>query len=579
MDKRPVRNRPREAPPRPGDPSAGVPPKRGAGAARAVTPPVDRPRRPAPADQRLREANEALRKQVSQLTILYQMGRDISENENWSDALDRFLMALVRYARAEGAALLLFNRSGQRLSARSNFQLDEAALARTCGILGEQWRKNPRGSEIHSAEGYDDRAFSPCLERLRPWRLTVVPLRYRSSMWGFLVLDKPYKSNLAFRPDYTFLTTIQTILAEEVANASNISDLRQLGRFNQKVLENIQAGVVTTDLEGYVIFWNHLALAMCPMLATGARVHFDDLCCAKAEPESLFRTSIESPEDTRIFEVSFRGARNRELPGRLRVTKMHDDNLNGTVLVGILEDLTDQKKMEIEIRRNDRLRVLGQVSAGMAHEIKNPLAGIMATAELLGRRLANDEKLLGDVRLIIDETVRLNDIVCNLQNFAKPAKPSIRPCELSEISANVVGLLSDQAGKKGVALSVRDELEGAACLADAGQITQVLLNLVLNSIDACDRGNRVEIALSAEGEGDPGHARVEVTDDGPGVAEEIRGTLFEPFVTTKTQGTGLGLAISRQIIEEHGGDIRCDFLETGTRFTIRVPLAGRAPRG
>jgi signal transduction histidine kinase len=532
------------------------------------------------ANQQLQNANETLRTQVSRLTILYQMGRDISENENWSDALDRFLMALVSYAKADGAALLLYGRNAQRLSPRSNFHVDEAGLTRACAVLGCRWRENPRGFEIHSVECYDDGPFRTCLESVKPWRMTVVPLRYRNFLWGFLLVDKRYRSKASFRLDYAFLTTIQTILAEEVANASYISDLRQLSRFNQKVLENIQSGVVTTDLEGHVLFWNRLASAMCPKLAPGARVTFDELCRAPAHAGSLFEAIMKSGDDTHVFDVVCRGEHDREFPGRLRISKMHDDNLNGTVLVGILEDLTEQKKMEAELRRTDRLRVLGQVSAGMAHEIGNPLAGIMSTAELLARQSVADDKRLTYARRILEETARLGDIVRNLLSFARPAKPEFRPCALSEVSERVVGLLSDQAEKKGVELRVRDDLCGAVCTADPSQLSQVLLNLVLNAIEACGPGDRVEILMAGESGAEGGNgtfARIEVVDSGPGIPGDIRGSLFEPFVTTKTQGTGLGLAISRQIVEEHHGDIRCDFLERGTRFTIRLPLgAGEA---
>jgi signal transduction histidine kinase/DNA-binding response OmpR family regulator len=527
------------------------------------------------ANQQLQNANETLRKQVSQLTILYQMGRDISENENWSDALDRFLMALVNYAQAEGAALLLFSRAGERLAPRSNFQVDEESLSKTAAVLAARWKENPRGFEIHAVESYSETAFSAGLERLRPWRLTVIPLRYRSRVWGFLLIEKRYRSNARFRFDYPFFTTIQTILAEEVANASYISDLRQLSRFNQKVLDNIQSGVITTDLDGQVIFWNHIASEMCPSLSNQSRIHFDSLFRSDEHPEGLFGPILRSESDSKVLDVSYYGEDGRETPARLSVTRMHDDGLNGTVVVGIFQDLTEQRKLEAEVRRMDRLRVLGQISAGVAHEIRNPLTGIATSAEVLGSRLEGSEEKLKYVRAILDETRRLDGIIRNLLSFARPPRPRFRPCALPEVSGRVVNLLSDQAGKKGVALRVRDELEGRLLAADADQLTQVLLNLVLNAIEACDKGNTVEIFLGLEaktGGSDPSSVLIEVADDGPGVLPEVRDRLFEPFVTTKTQGTGLGLAISQQIIEEHRGAIRCECGERGTTFEIRLPL-------
>jgi PAS domain S-box-containing protein len=532
------------------------------------------------ANQQLQNANETLRRQVSQLTILYQMGRDISENENWSDALDRFLMALVNYAEAEGAALLLFSRGGERLAARSNFQVDEGALSKTASVLGTRWRENPRGFEIHAAESYAEPVFNACLERLKPWRLTVVPLRYRSRVWGFLVIDKRYRSNARFRHDYPFFTTIQTILAEEVANASYISDLRQLSRFNQKVLDNIQSGVITTDLEGRVIFWNHVASEMCPSLCGQNKVHFDRVFESRDHPEGLFGPIIESEIDTRVLEVVYRSSEDRETPARLSITKMHDDGLNGTVVVGIFEDLTEQKKLEAEVRRMDRLRVLGQLSAGVAHEIRNPLTGIATSAEVLGSRLGGHEDKLKYVAAILDETRRLDGIVRNLLSFARPAKPRFGPCAPGEVSGRVVGLLADQAAKKGIEVRVCDGLGGRLLYADADQLTQVLINLVLNAIEACDRGNTVEISLTVEPDESPSRGEVvrfDVSDNGPGIPPEVADRLFEPFVTTKTQGTGLGLAISQQIVEEHRGNIRCECGARGTTFTVRLPIgAGSA---
>jgi signal transduction histidine kinase len=259
---------------------------------------------------------------------------------------------------------------------------------------------------------------------------------------------------------------------------------------------------------------------------------------------------------------------------------MHDDGLNGTVVVGIFADLTEQRKLEAEVRRMDRLRVLGQLSAGVAHEIRNPLTGIATSAEVLGTRLGGSEDKLKYVAAILDETRRLDGIVRNLLSFARPAKPRFGACAPGEVCARVVGLLADQAAKKGIDVRVRDDLGGLLLHADADQLTQVLINLVLNAIEACERGNSIEISLRAERD-DAGAAkdvaRIDVCDDGPGVPPEVADRLFEPFVTTKTQGTGLGLAISQQIVEEHGGSIRCERGASGTTFIIRLPIGAAGP--
>jgi nitrogen-specific signal transduction histidine kinase len=512
------------------------------------------------------------------------MGRDLGEDENWSDALDRFLMALVNFMNASGAALLLFSDRERSLSARAVFHLDDALVGRVIDTIRDGWRLHARGSEIHSLESYGsgERPTS-CLERTSEWNLTLIPMRHRGRALGFLVLDKSYASGHDFEWDYHFLSTLQTIFAEEIANANYISELRQLSRFNNKVLDNIRSGVVTTDPDGMLRYANSWASDMCPRLrgATRAKLSFDDLFEAQDAAPGLFRRFLESDSDALWMEVTCRGGEDASFPARLRLTRMHDDHLNGTVVVAIFDDLSEHKRMEEALRRNDRLRAIGQLSAGIAHEIRNPLAGITTTAEVLASRLGPDDERSRYTRVILDEVTRLDGIVRNLLAFARPPRPTIGPCAVDEVLERVRMLVGDRAQARGVEMFTAQDDRAAACLADPAQLTQVLLNLALNAVQACSEGDRVTVSARAENEGARDWVAIEVEDTGAGVAPEVRDTLFEPFVSTRTQGTGLGLAISRQIIEDHHGSIACAFLEHGTRFTVRIPahtVVTAAPR-
>ncbi len=505
---------------------------------------------------------------AAQLKTLYHMGRDLGEDENWSDALDRFLMALVSFMDADGAGLLLLSDAERSLSARAVFHLEDEHVARAIVTIRDGWSRHARGAEIHALESYGVARATSCLERTSPWRTTVIPLRHRGRALGFLILDKGYRGAVDFQGDYHFLSTLQTIFAEEIANASYISELRQLSRFNHKVLDNLRSGVVTTDLEGVIRFANAWAMEMCPRLrARGAAVHVDQLFQHARHAEGLFRRLIDATEDAEPFEVTCHGGR-APFPARLRVTRMHDDNVNGTVLVAIFDDLSEIKRMEEAMRRNDRLRALGQLSAGVAHEIRNPLAGIATTAEVLGEKLAGDDDKVRYIHAMLEEIQRLDGIVKNLLAFARPPKPQVSPCRVADVAARVASLAADAAAARGVDVTAAIG-DDAVCLADASQLTQVLLNLVLNAVQACERGDRVSVGARR----DDAWVTIEVADNGAGVAEEVRATLFDPFVTTKTQGTGLGLAICRQIVDDHNGSVACEFLEEGTRFIVRLPAA------
>jgi nitrogen-specific signal transduction histidine kinase len=523
---------------------------------------------------------DELRRVSAQLKTLYHMGRDLGEDENWSDALDRFLMALVNFMGAEGAGLLLFSNDERALSARAAFHLDGAVVARCIDVIREGWHGHARGAEIHPLESYGAARATSCLERSTPWRMTVIPLRHRGRTLGFVLLDKPYARATDFQTDYHFLSTLQTIFAEEIANASYISELRQLSRFNHKVLDNIRSGVVTTDRDGNIRYANSWAGELCPRLrGRGGPVglRLDDVFQHPLRADGLFRRFLDGAADSEVVEVDCHGGRAAPFPCRLRVTKMHDDLANATVVVGIFDDLSELKRMEEAVRRNDRLRSLGQLSAGVAHEIRNPLAGIATIAEVLGAKLGGDEDKAKYLRAMLDEVHRLDGIVKNLLAFARPPRPQIAPCRVGDVIARVHAVVAEQAAERGVVLT--EDAAGADeyCLADAPQLTQVLLNLVLNALQACAPGERV--LVSARGESAGTRVAIEVTDSGKGVADDVRETLFEPFVTTKTQGTGLGLAICRQILEDHGGSIACEFLEKGTRFTVRLPALRRAASG
>jgi signal transduction histidine kinase len=286
-----------------------------------------------------------------------------------------------------------------------------------------------------------------------------------------------------------------------------------------------------------------------------------------------------SSRGAHVLEVECNAGGGKTFPARLRATKMFDDNLNAIVLVAIFEDLTAQKRMEEELRRNDRLRVLGQLSASVAHEIRNPLTGIANCAEVLASKLGDDPDRKKYTRAMLEEIRRLDGIIRNLLTFARPPRPHLSTCRVCDVVERVERLMGEEAGDRGVALDTRGVGRDLHCHADAGLLTQVLLNLVVNAIQACEDGGRVTIeAVSAPARSGARVARIDVMDDGRGVPEEVRESLFEPFVTTKTQGTGLGLAISHQIIEEHHGSLRCDFLEKGTRFSIELPQHDEAAR-
>ncbi|OQX82736.1 MAG: hypothetical protein B6D63_07295 [Candidatus Latescibacteria bacterium 4484_7] len=518
-------------------------------------------------NEELARANESLKNHVTRLKMLYQMGRDISSDENWSDALDRFLMALCKYLDAEGAALLLFSDSGKTLNVRTTYQLEEEFLTSTLETLRDAHGRDLTPSEIFSLESYDGERIFSCLEMRRKWRENIIPLIYKGRWLGFLLVRKVYHSRLSYLSDYHFLNTIQTILSEEVANAVTISKLRNLKNFNETILNNINSGVLTTDRDGRIIFLNNRARDLVP--DSLEQLHFDDLFVNPFGSGSLFEHLIGSDKPNGSVEVVLSKG-DFSVPVRLNTSVVELDDYHGKTLIAIFDDLTEQKRMEEELRRADRLRSLGELSAGVAHEIRNPLTGIATTAQVLREKLADEKDKIKYLTVILDEINRLDGIIKNLLLFAKPQTPNPTKGSISEVLNEVVALLSEKALEHRVRVSIENTLEDDQCIIDRGQIKQVVLNIALNGIEACNEGGNVAIVLG-EGE-EPSFIRVMVEDSGRGIPAELEDRLYNPFFTTKSNGTGLGLSISRKIVEAHGGRLYHESVEgKGTKFFVEIP--------
>jgi signal transduction histidine kinase/DNA-binding response OmpR family regulator len=517
----------------------------------------------------LSRTNETLNRHVARLRVLYQMGRDISSNENWSDALDRFLMALCKYLDADGAGLLLYSNNEQSLKVRTSYQIDGGLLDEALAALTDARRGDRLPSEVFTLESCGGERAATCLEATARWAHTVVPLLYRGRRLGFLLVSKPYRSRKAYLNDYHFISTVQTILTEEVANAANISRLRNLKDFNETILENMNGGVITTDQDGRVLFLNALGRTLAGAQAQeGAR--FDDLFTNPFGAGGLFAHVLSPEGGNRSFECQLLRPGSMPIPVRLSTTTVRLDDHHGTTVIGIFEDLTARKGMEEELRRADRLRSLGELSAGVAHEIRNPLTGIATTAQVLRERLAGDREREPFVRVILEEIARLDGIIKSLLDFARPAPPRPGDVDLSRLIEDTLALLTDTARERGVSLHFESALGDDRCVLDADQIKQVILNVVLNGIEACEAAGSVRVVTRAGT--NPAFVEIEIADTGRGIPEEIADRLYNPFFTTRAEGTGMGLSISRKIAESHGGRIRHRSVPgRGTSFFIELP--------
>lgn len=521
------------------------------------------------ANEDLGQAKDSLNRHVTRLKMLFQMGRDISSNENWSDALDRFLMALCKYMEADGSALLLFSFGGKVLQIRTLYNMEMKYLQTAVNLLVEAQKNDGLQPEIFSLDSFTDGAPLSCLSVRGSWSNSAIPLLYKGRWLGFLLLRKRYTSKREYLGDYHFLTTIQTILTEEVANAVNISRLRNLKDFNETILENINNGVLKTDRSGEIVFVNSRAREILGDAADG-KLQFDDLFRNPYGSGGLFDHLLSDTDRNHSIESILSIPSRGTIPVRVNSTLVESDEYNGKSLVVVFEDLTVHMAMEEELRRADRLRSLGELSAGVAHEIRNPLTGIATTAQVLREKLGDDPDKIKYITVILKEIRRLDGIITSLLQFARPLTP--RPVELSinGVIDEAVMLVSDKAREAGVDINFETALEDDGCFLDRDQIKQVVLNLVMNAIEACYEGGGVNVRLGVAE--DTSSIVMLFEDDGCGISREAADKLYNPFFTTRAGGTGLGLSITRKIIENHGGSISHEGRsKRGTTFCVRLP--------
>ena len=238
-------------------------------------------------------------------------------------------------------------------------------------------------------------------------------------------------------------------------------------------------------------------------------------------------------------------------------------------LARAINQMADRRSiLEATLRRQDRLAALGKVVAGVAHEIRNPLNSMRLTLEMLDRRMQRKSASGEEVQAAIEEVDRLDRILAQLLSVGRPDLDDRKVQNLQPLLDRAVRIVQDQSQRKDVEVKYTNDSGGLDADVDALSIEQVLINLLLNAIDASPAGRTVRIAAAAGQR----ELRIEVNDEGPGIPEGARDHLFDPFFTTKENGTGLGLTVSREIARQHGGSLEFESRGAGTTFVLKLPF-------
>jgi two-component system sensor histidine kinase PilS (NtrC family) len=337
--------------------------------------------------------------------------------------------------------------------------------------------------------------------------------------------------------------------------AQRETELKGLEALHESILHSALSGILTIDGDGVVLHINRYGAEL-----TGFRtreLHGEPL--SKRFP-AVAAAMADAPRGETLLVNS---------AGETRVVNYAASPLAGrTGQVIVLQDLTELRRMEEAVRRADRLAALGKLAAGLAHEIRNPLASMCGSIALLGKAPSLSEKDRRLMQIVSREGERLEALVTDFLAFARPSQPQLSCVQLSRVIDDTLTMFRQDPTAQ--ALRIETELDPGEPLwvnADPSQLRQVLWNLLSNAADAMKRAGAVRVRVRSVS----GHAVVEVIDSGPGIDQEDLHRVFDPFFTTKENGTGLGLAIVHRIVEAHGGEIAVESAP-GRGTTVRVVL-------
>ncbi|NIA20364.1 MAG: PAS domain S-box protein, partial [Xanthomonadaceae bacterium] len=351
------------------------------------------------------------------------------------------------------------------------------------------------------------------------------------------------------------------------------SDLAEIKRISDHIVQSIDSGLLTIDNQMNIISLNK----------AGEQLLGRSLSSVLKRPLAVLMTDLPELNGQkapfRRHELNYRHPDNRRLTLGYSITNLENETGEQLGKIVVFQDLTELKKIEQQLKIADRLAVLGRLSASMAHEIRNPMAAIRGSVEMLHSELTlEDPSHAKLMQIIMRESDRLNRLISDFLSFARQDNREQKIIKLPAMLKDIAFLFRNQFPK--ITFTETFESEEQLVTGNPDQIKQVFWNLCKNAVEAVGEHGSIKLSSTVnQNPADTEHSNepfVEITieDDGPGIPEEVAGNIFEPFFTTKTEGTGLGLFIVFQLLKLNGGTVTIHNRkpEPGARTVVTFPL-------
>lgn len=347
----------------------------------------------------------------------------------------------------------------------------------------------------------------------------------------------------------------------------------EMQTYLDSILQSMESGVIGVDINGNITHFNRAATAATGYGAVEALGRpYEELFAGEvgAEPE-LIRVLRQGTVAARMNERVIWHKDKHPIPVSYHQSLLRDSSGNLLGAVEVFSDVSRIKALEREMQQTRTMAALGEMSATVAHEIRNPLGAMGMWAALLERDLGDEDPRRNTLGKIVEGLGRLNKIVSNLLVFTRPVKTEFRKVDFAEVVGEIADFIRIEIERlnQSIVVTYEDRPQNAYVLADPEKMGQTILNLCLNAVQAMPGGGELCLSLDS---GTNGYVVLTVADTGSGIAPEQIGKIFDPFFTTKENGTGLGLAIVKKYTESHSGYIDVESaIAKGTRVKLFIP--------
>ncbi len=360
-------------------------------------------------------------------------------------------------------------------------------------------------------------------------------------------------------------------------------ELREANEFLMKLIESSVDGIIVTNMKGEILIFNKGAENILGYKAEEVvgKMNIRDIYPPGVAREVMKK--LRSPDFGGVgkltsFPITHKRKDGELIEGDLSASIIYDENGREIASVGIFKDLRERLRIERELQKmreallqSEKLAAMGRLTSQIAHELNNPIYGIMNTLELLKTEIPPESKRRKILELSLSETKRLAEMLRNMLSFSKPEEEERRPVKINDLIEGILIVMEKQMKESNIKIETYFDDEIPEIMASTNQLRQVFINMFKNAKEAMPRGGTLTIRTSHEDK----NIMIEIQDTGLGIPDEIKDKIFEAFFTTKqkVKGVGLGLSVCYGIIKDHGGEIRVESEEgKGATFTISLPI-------